>query len=151
MRREPPLILIEGWHVAITNLGSRLDIELIDTLVPGDTAHWLICEHNQQGDQHGTRPIGNGIDAEIKPLRQEHDFRWHAWDALPIILLKQCQCDLGEDVRAHNAAHCQNTAPSPTHEGLVCRYTAQFQGEIGLHRGADFRWPPVENWPATIG
>src|SRR5437762_13382486 len=73
MRRKPPLMFIERWRVAITKLRSRRDIELLDTSFLRNTADRPICKDHEQGDQDGTSPIGDGIDAEIEALGPEHD------------------------------------------------------------------------------
>ena len=130
MGGEPFLIFVERRILPIPDCLAWNRIELFDTLTARDSTNRSMGKHDQEWNQHRTRPIGDSIDAEVEFLRQQHDLDRHMRDAFPVILIEQCQRYLGEDICVHDPAHSEDPFLRANHEGFVRRNPAELECEV---------------------
>ena len=93
-------------------------------------------QHQQRHD-HGARPVGDLVEMERKPVRQQHDLDRHHRHGAPRNDAEQRQQDAREDVGACGAAAREQRLARAAHVSASMAIADHLQREIGLHGRAD--------------
>jgi hypothetical protein len=148
---------IEPARALMRRLGGHPDRmrRLQKQLVDADTADVLGAglqrrQHHQRHDG-GPRPIGNLVEVERRPHRQQHDFDRQYRYAAPGQHAEHRQHETREDVAVDGAAARANRLPRPRHVLIIGGISDHLQREIGLHAGAHVESAVMHQRPAAMG
>ena len=116
----------------------------------GFRARGLQRHQHQQRDDDGAAPIGNLVEMEWKPFREQHDLDRHHRHRAPRNEAEQRQHQLGEDVGARRAAARPDLLPRPRHVRRIDGIADHLEREIGLHARAQIEVAVLEQRPAAV-
>ena len=115
-----------------------------------DGARLQRLQHSS-GHDHGARPIGDLVEMEGKPARQQHDLDRHGRNAAPGNRAVEREQEAREDVAPRGAAAREDGFARAAHVRRLRIVADHFQGEIGLDAGAHVERAVVEERPAAVG
>ena len=95
-------------------------------------------QHQQRHD-HGARPIGDLVEMERQPHRQQHDLDRQHRHAAPGQHPEHRQQEAGEDVAVDRAAARADRLARPHHMRRIDEIADHLQREIGLHASRSCR------------
>ena len=127
-----------------TDRARRLEEKLLDGDPLGVARSRLERLQHQQRHEDGATPIGNLIEVERKPFRQQHDLDRHHRNRAPGDEIEKRQHHPREHVRARGAAARANGLPRADHVGGVDGVTDHLEREIGFHARAHIEGAVVE-------
>ena len=125
--------------------------QFVNGVFGGDAADGAARRDDGQRHDAAARPAGKAVDAERRPVGDEHHFRQQAGRAVPLPLPQQRQPDAGEHAHAGQAALVHNELPGAAHIVGVGRFAAEFQGEIAFHGGGKVAGSAVVDGPGAVG
>ena len=99
---------------------------------------------HEERDHHRARPIGDLVEMERKPARQQHDLDRHGRNAAPGDGAVERQKEAGEDIAPRRAAMGEDGFARAAHMRRVGIVADHLEGEIGLDAGADIERAVVE-------
>ena len=107
-------------------------------------------EHEER-HQHRAGPIGDLVEMEGKPARQQHDLHRHHRHAAPGDLGEEGEHGTGEDIAGGGPAMGEDRFAGPDHMGRVDGIADHLEGVVSLHAGADIEGALMEQRPAAMG
>ena len=116
--------------------------------IPG--ARFQRRQHHQRHDG-GARPIGNLVEMERRPHRQQHDLDRQHRHAAPGQHPEHRQHEAGEDVAVNGPAARADRLARPHHVRRLDGIADHLQREIGLHAGAHLEFAVMHQRPAAMG
>ncbi len=106
-------------------------------------------QHQQRHD-HGARPVGDLVEMERKPLRQQHDLDRHHRHAVPAQHAEEREQRTREHVRLDAAAARQDRFAGALHVRGVDVVADHLEREVGLHARAHVEVALVKQRPAAM-
>ena len=107
-------------------------------------------QHHQRHDG-GARPVGNLVEVERRPHRQQHDFDRQHRHAAPGQHPEHRQHETREDIAVDGAAARADRLARPRHVRRIDGIADHLQREIGLHAGAHVEGAVMHQRPAAMG
>ena len=139
-----------GAAKIVTLLLGRCRKQLANLHVAWVPGGGLARAQNEQRHHHRARPVGDLVEMERKPARQEHDLDRHIGHGAPRNLPEQRECDAREHVAAGRAAALQNCRTRPHHVGSLGAVARELQGKVGLDGAAHVEVAAVVQRPAAM-
>ena len=102
------------------------------------------------GTMHRARPVGNLVEMERKPARQQHDLDRHRRHAAPGNCAVEREQEAGEDIAPCRPAMGENRFARAAHVRRVGIVADHLEREIGLDAGADVERAGVNERPAAM-
>jgi len=106
-------------------------------------------EHHQR-HEHSTCPIGDLVEMEGEPARQQHDFYRHHRHGAPRYLAVKREQIARKHIAVGGAALRQDPVARTHHVRRIDQVADHLKREIGLYAGAHIRCPGVVQRPASV-
>ncbi len=105
---------------------------------------------HEKGHEHRARPIGDLVEMEGEPARQQHDLDRHGRNAAPRYRAVQRQQEAREDVALRRAAMGEDGFARAAHVRRLGIVADHLERKIGLDAGADIERARVEDRPSAV-
>ena len=105
---------------------------------------------DQKRDHDRARPVGDLVEMERKPARQQHDLDRHGRNAAPGNGAVKRQQEAGEDIAPGCAAMGEDRFARAAHMRRLRIVADHLEGEIGLHAGAGIERARMNERPPAV-
>ena len=127
-----------------------LQEQLVDADAFGIFRQRLQRRHHHQRHDRGARPVGNLVEMERRPFRQQHDLDRQHRHRAPGQHAVESEQEAGEDVDAGSAAAAADRLARPHHMRRIDGIADHLQRKIGFDAGAHVERAVLHQRPAAM-
>ena len=148
-QREPAPALMRRLRRHSDRLGI-LQEQFVDADALGILRQRLQRRHHHQRHDRGARPVGNLVDMERRPHRQQHDLDRQHRHRAPAQHAVESEQEAREDVDAGGAAAAADRLARAHHVRRIDGIADHLQREIGFDAGAHVERAVMHQRPAAM-
>ena len=148
-QREPAPALMRRLRRHADRFGI-LQEQLVDADALGILRQRLQRRHHHQRHDRGARPVGNLVDMERRPHRQQHDLDRQHRHRAPAQHAVESEQETREDVDAGSAAVAADRLARTHHVRRIDGIADHLQREIGFDAGAHVERAVLHQRPAAM-